>query len=657
MLEVQQRPLKRVVDFPDIRSIRGVDHRALADGTETAILQQHPLMLPPHEQTILSEGTGTTLDAPPWFEAIFRRAEDSPSAPAVICGGVTTDYATLVGRARSIAALLHGRGIGPGSLIGVGLDRSMELIATLLGVLRTGAAYVPIDPSYPPQRISTMIASAGLDAVLTRRGLEASFEGAPVWFFEDSESLPPLETEASPASGGAVYAIFTSGSTGVPKAASVRHSGFANLLDWYETELDLTDRDRALVISSPSFDLTQKNFFAPLRSGGAIVLDDCRTYDITRILGLIREHRVTLINCTPSAFYPLVDAAASGAYGEIATLRFAVLGGEPISLPRLRDWLTAPNCSAEVVNSYGPTECTDICLIHRLHRGNLDDFPFVPLGHEIPNVSVSIRDEELRVLPDGDTGELCISGAGLGFGYLRDPAKTAEKFVGGIYRTGDLAKRLPCGTFEFRGRADHQVKVNGHRIELGEIEIALASHPDVAEAVVTSSGNRITAHIQGRADERSLRDHLADLLPSYMCPARFIHVTAFPLTPNGKVDRKALVSEDEVNAATPILQPAGNLETGILRLWSELLERPLEDPTANFFDLGGNSIHLAVVHVRLREMTGTDFPITELFARPNARALAEFFEPRRAATTATAAQERSRLAKAGFARFQRPDKR
>lgn len=613
-------------------------------------------MLPPHEQATLNAGNVPTTGSTRWFERIFEQAEATPGSPAVICGGKVMDYATLVGRARGVSSVLKEQGIGVGSLVGIGLHRSPDLIVALLGVMDAGAAYVPIDPSYPAQRISTMVASAGLDGILTRKEFGVVFEGAPLIWMEDAP-LHGLAEAREHHADSPVYAIFTSGSTGVPKAASVRHSGFSNLLDWYETELALAATDRALVISSPSFDLTQKNLFAPLRTGGAIVLDDCQTYDIPRILGLVREHGVTLINCTPSAFYPLVDAAAGNGFADLSSLRFAVLGGEPISIPRLRAWLNHPVCQAEVVNSYGPTECTDICLIHRLHRANLDDFPFVPLGHEIPNVSVSIRNEDLQPVPDGETGELCISGKGLGFGYLNDPQKTAEKFVGGFYRTGDLAKRLPCGTFEFRGRADHQVKVNGHRVELGEIEIALSRHEKVTEAVVTATAEQITAHIEGSADVASLRDHLAGLLPAYMIPSRFRFVSAFPLTPNGKVDRKALAVETERPVEARPSSADSGLESRILALWSELLERTITDPNANFFDLGGNSIHLAVVHVRLREMTGREFPITDLFALPSASAISKHLACEADDSSHRAAQDRSRLAKAGFARFQRPQKR
>lgn len=555
-----------------------------------------------------------------------------------------------------IAAQLQAAGIGRGHFVGAGFHRSVDLIAALVGILKSGAAYIPLDPGYPAARIQQMRTSARLETVITNGSMVANFPGVRVLRIEDAPSVSP--TAHALRGNDPVYAIFTSGSTGQPKAASVFHSGFGNLLEWYRTELDLGENDRTLVISSPSFDLTQKNLFTPLLTGGTLVLDECQTYDITRILGLIRDHGVTLINCTPSAFYPLVDAAEADGFSAISSLRFAVLGGEPISIPRLRAWLEHPSCRAEVVNSYGPTECTDICLFHRMHKGNLDVFPFVPLGREIPNVQVTIRGEHLELLADGETGELCISGAGVGGGYLHDPERTADRFVstndeGLLYRTGDLAKRLSCGTFEFRGRADHQVKVNGFRIELGEIEIALANHEAVREAVVTARDQKLTAHIRGEATVAELRDHLSSRLPAYMIPAEFRFVVEYPLTPNGKVDRKAL-AESGGTPAGPSRLSDNTLQSRILALWSEILENTVTDASANFFDLGGNSIHLAVVHVRLREIAGRDFPITDLFAHTSAKALAVHLSPQQGTQGASAVQDRARLAKSGFARFQRP---
>lgn len=617
-------------------------------------------MSPPSPDLVPGMASGEHEHAALWLDAFTRRASAHPARTAILSGERQVRYDELDEWSDRIARMLGDAGIGSRHYVGAGFHRGAELVAALLGILKSGAAYIPLDPSYPPARISRMLASARLEVVLSQEPYLGLFEGARVLSIEDATQPYEASDDAGPVDGDPIYAIFTSGSTGEPKAASVFHSGFANLLDWYGGELALGEDDTTLVISSPSFDLTQKNLFAPLLTGGRLVLDESRTYDITRILGLIRDHRVTLVNCTPSAFYPLVEASAASHFADLASLRFAVLGGEPISIPRLRAWLEHPQCRAEVVNSYGPTECTDICLFHRLHRGNLDAFGFVPLGREIPNVRVSIRNENLDPLPDGEIGELCITGEGIGGGYLHDAARTADRFAGihsdvahpVLYRTGDLARRLPCGTFEFRGRADHQVKVNGFRIELGEIELALGTHGSVREAVVTANGGKLTAHVRGDATAAELKAHLTNSLPAYMLPAEFRFVEKFPLTPNGKVDRKALA---DVRTETPGLsEDTGlSLEGRILSLWSAMLGRSVTDAGANFFDLGGNSIHLAVVHVRLREMTGRDFPITDLFAHTSARALAAHLSPREGTRVSSAVQDRARLAKSGFARFQR----
>lgn len=584
----------------------------------------------------------------------LSQAARVPDRTAVVSGDSQITFKQLDHLSDRIASALRSEGIGKGDFVGIGLPRSIELIASLLGALKCGAAYIPIDPGYPAARIAHMVGSSGLRKIVTSSSFAPSFTGTPALL---TDQLPEVPQDFAPIANSPedlIYAIFTSGSTGLAKAASVRHQGFGNLVRWYVDELTLTDSDTTLVISSPSFDLTQKNFFAPLVTGGTLVLDAADNYDIHRISSLIAEHGVTLINCTPSAFYPLVDATAPD-FASISSLRFAVLGGEPILVERLRDWLTHASCRAEVVNSYGPTECADICAFHRMHRANLDAWPFVPTGKEIPNVTVTIRDESLAILPDGELGELCIEGIGVGGGYVNDPARTAERFVGGVYKTGDLARRGSDGVIEFRGRADHQVKVNGFRIELGEIEIALGKHPLVTEAVVTAADNRLTAHVQGNTDAASLKDHLAGSLPSYMIPAEFLFVESFPLTPNGKIDRKSLVAPVE-KVALPATDD-GSLESRILALWSEILQRPVSDPTANFFDIGGTSIHLAVVHVRLRAMTEREIAITDLFANPSARSLAAHLSPSRNEASNAASQDRARLQQAGFSAFRRPARR
>ncbi|WP_052573098.1 non-ribosomal peptide synthetase [Haloferula sp. BvORR071] len=581
------------------------------------------------------------------FEARARRA---PDETVIVAGERSLSAADLEARANRLARHLQTMGVCPGVYVGIGLGRSIELIVALLAVVKAGGAYVPLDPGYPRERLDHMVAAAGLKLVITLPELAGNFNATAVDVNDAAlEELSPAPVSSFATAEDPMYAIFTSGSTGQPKAASVFRKGFANLVEWYLAELGADHR--TLVISSPSFDLTQKNFFAPLLGGGLLVLDEGTTYDISRISRMMRSHGITLVNCTPSAFYPLVEADGAA----LASVRFAVLGGEPISIPRLRAWLETG--AAEVVNTYGPTECTDICAFYRMQGRNLDAFGFVPLGHEIPNVRVTIRDEDLAVVPDGEMGELCIAGIGLGGGYLNDAERTRKAFAlaGGVYRTGDLARRLPCGTLEFRGRADHQVKVNGYRIELGEIEIALDTHEAVREAVVLARDGRLTAHVRGTATAAELKTHLATKLPAYMIPGEFVFRDSFPLTPNGKIDRLALATEENSSHGFHRTND-GSLVERILGLWSDLLEKEVSDPEANFFDLGGTSIHLAVMHVKLREMSGKELAITDLFARPSAKALADFLSPQAAATTSSA-QDRARLQQAGLARFRRPSPR
>jgi amino acid adenylation domain-containing protein len=592
-----------------------------------------------------------------WHARFMQHTQRAPSQSAVIGGGETWTYRELAQRADQIAQHLAAAGIGRGDFVGLGLNRCLELPAALLGILQSGAAYIPLDPAYPAARIEQMIASSRLRWILTTRTLAAQFPNSEVICLEDLGEVSVSPTHAHPRlPRDLFYAIFTSGSTGQPKAAAVYQAGFENLLDWYVRELSLSPADRTLLISSPSFDLTQKNFFAPLMSGGTLVIDPEPIYDITRIDKLLRQHKISVINCTPSTFYPLVDAAAATDYAALASLRVVVLGGEPISIPQLRAWLEHPQCHAEVVNSYGPTECTDIATFHRLNRKNLADYAFVPLGREIPNLKVTLCDEALQPVALGEIGEICISGISLGNGYLHDPEQTAKVFQPPYYRSGDLAKRHPSGILEFRGRADHQVKINGFRIELGEIEIALQQLPAIREAVVIAVENFLIAYVQGNATRNELTTLLAARLPHYMIPSDFHWLETFPQTPNGKIDRLAL-AQLNVSAAAVAAAPSTSQVAQILELWSEVLGRPVSDRHANFFDVGGNSIHLAVIHLRLMKLAGTEFPITELFALPSAQAIADFLSPQATDFAKSDAAARARAAQSGYRQFRRPTHR
>ena len=307
-----------------------------------------------------------------WTDKFERQAALTPTKTAITSDSRTLSYSDLNERSNKISALLRSHGIGRGHFVGLGLPRSLDLPVALLGIMKSGAAYVPIDPGHSAARIAHTISSGKIQFVVTHKDLADEFPTAKTLCVDDL-----------------IDAISTSGSTRKSNAPITYQRGFENLLHWYSIELTLGPSGKMLVISSPSFDLTQKNFFAPLLTGGILVLDDCQNHDVSRITEMIQHQGVTLIHCTPSVFYPLVDASAASDYGALSSLRFAVLGGKPITINRLRDWLEHHNCSAEIINSYGPTESTGIGAFHRLHRGNLNEFPFVALNENMNRLANS----------------------------------------------------------------------------------------------------------------------------------------------------------------------------------------------------------------------------------------------------------------------------
>lgn len=582
------------------------------------------------------------------FEAQVLR---SPNATALELDGSTMTYAELNARANQLAHYLRKTGVSPNSLVGISMERSFDLIIAIYGIIKAGAAYVPLDPTYPIERLRYMASAVKLEVLITHSSCsnwcEASL-GLNVLRLDESRTLLDQESTVNPElvtrGEHLLYIIFTSGSTGQPKAAGVYHQGFANLMNWFVDEFEITNQDHALLVSSLSFDLTQKNLFATLRTGGVLHLYPSGPYDVSVLTRLIQDHGITLINCTPSAFYPLIEPWDERAAHALASLRAVFLGGEPISIPRVRPWLCDPACRAEIANTYGPTECTDICGFYRLRRGNLDEYPFVPLGRPIHNVQMAIVDEQLRLCPIGVAGELVVGGAGVGAGYINDPEMTRAKFVENslssvnsrqLYRTGDQAKWHPSGVIEFLGRLDHQVKIRGFRIELPEIERAVETHPAVSEAIVVldqvDHGNDpqlvccYRVHASAQVSTSELKKHLADCLPNHMVPNLYQLFTSFPLSPNGKVDRKALterVREDRSCSAIPLPVAELGLEDQIRVAWCQLLNRDTVGLDDNFFDLGGDSLRLARLHQHLELLLKHPFPITDLFAHPTIRGMA-----------------------------------
>ncbi|MDB6021486.1 MAG: amino acid adenylation domain protein, partial [Pedosphaera sp.] len=503
------------------------------------------------------------------------QAAATPDSTAVVCDESRLTYAELNERSNQLAHYLRRCGLQRGARVGISLGRSIDMAVGLYAILKAGGAYIPLDPTYPRERLASMLQDARASFLLTRTDFLERLptdEALKTVCIDHEKEAIARESRENPVPvaqpSDLIYIIYTSGSTGRPKGAGVYHQGFNNLVHWFVEEFAFSETDRAFMISSPSFDLTQKIFFGPLIRGGELHLLPDGPYDPTLISDLIEKNRITLINGTPSAFYPVIEPATAEQCRKVASLRCVFLGGEPISLPRLRPWLENEHCHAEVDNTYGPTECTDISAFYRMNRANMDRYEFVPTGGPIYNAQLTVVNPQLVLCPINVPGELCIGGVGVGAGYVNDPALTAAKFVTNpfpeissprLYKTGDLARYLPDGNIQFLGRLDHQVKVRGFRIELREIEHALASHPAVSEAVVVlyhapaGSGAATegmlaayyTCHGGDPADAGELRRFLLQKLPDYMVPSAFVCLKKFPLSTNGKVDRKALPTPEQ----------------------------------------------------------------------------------------------------------------
>ncbi|HEX5890086.1 MAG TPA: amino acid adenylation domain-containing protein, partial [Pyrinomonadaceae bacterium] len=579
-------------------------------------------------------------------ELFAEQAREEPERIAVACGAEQMSYGELNTRANRLARYLRRNGVDTESRVCICLEPGLELIVAVLGVLKAGAAYVPLDPAYPDNRLAFMLGDCGAQVLLTESRLLDGRLGpgnVPTLCVdaEREEILceSPDDPDVNICGDNLIYVIYTSGSTGRPKGAGVTHGNFINLVDWFVSEFAVAERERVLIISSFSFDLTQKDIFSTLATGGQLHFPASTLYDPAEILATISEKEITLVNCTPSAFYPLVDSAKPG-FQKLATLKHVFLGGEPINVLRLREWSMHRN--AEIVNTYGPTEATDTCSAFRL--SDLEPRTSAPpIGKPSDNVELLILDEYFNLIPQGVAGELCVGGAGVGRGYLNNPSATAERFVphpyssaagARLYRTGDLARHLPDGNIEFLGRLDHQVKVAGYRIELGEVEAAMVQHEAVSECVVVvrddAHGNaRLVAYVVPEPavqlpEASALRRYLADSLPAHMIPSVFVALETFPLTPGGKVDRRALPPPSTMGNGTGsnYAAPRTAVEEVLAGIWREVLAVERVGIHDNFLDLGGHSMLAMRCVSAMRRLFRVDIPLRVLFETANLEELA-----------------------------------
>ena len=566
------------------------------------------------------------------------RARQNPDAPALTCGEVTLSYGELDRRSNQLARWLREQGAGPESRVGLRLDRSVDLVVGILGVLKAGAAYVPLDPGSPRERQDFILEDAEIRIVVGKEELERL-------------DLPAGDLESLGDASSLAYVIYTSGSTGRPKGALITHANVARLFDATESWFgfckgDRCERDVWTLFHSYAFDFSVWEIWGALLHGGRLVIVP---WEVSRspelFLELLVRERVTVLNQTPSAFAQLAQVETQR--GAVATdLRLVIFGGEALDPATLEPWFARHGDTRPLlVNMYGITETTVHVTCRPLSAADARGEHRSVIGVPIPDLSLIVMDRNLSPTSIGVPGELVVGGAGLARGYLGRPGLTAERFVpdpaGGrpgarLYRSGDLGRFLPNGEVEYLGRLDHQVKIRGFRIELGEIETALAALPGVRQAVVMvreeSGDRRLVAYVVGDVSVAELRASLRERLPDYMVPAAFVTMAALSLTVNGKVDRKALPTPEQTGRKeATYLAPRTPVEEVLAGIWADVLGLERVGAADHFFDLGGHSLLATRVMSRLREAFGVELPLRDLFVAPVLADLATRIEAARRA--------------------------
>ncbi len=572
------------------------------------------------------------------FEAQVRAR---PDAIAIECEGSSLTYAELDARANRLAHAIVARGARPRTYVGICLPRGIDLVVALLAVAKSGAAYVPLDPDHPADRLAFMVEDAKAPFIVTdarRRGLFAGdaivLDGADAAAIAELPRTAPAQRAAP---GDECYAIFTSGSTGKPKGVVLTHRAVINTFDWVTRTLTVGPGDRLLFVTSPCFDLSVYDTFGALGAGATVVVaTSALLKDPDALATALVERNITIWDSAPAALQRLVTLFPSKSKG--APLRLVMLSGDwiPIGLP---DAVRAAFPAARVVSLGGATEAA--IWSNWFPIGALDPrWTSIPYGRPIQNARYHVLDTRMRPLPIGVVGDLYIGGACLAQGYLRRPELTAERFVSDpfsaasgerLYKTGDLARYFDDGELEFLGRADFQVKIRGYRVELGEVEAALLEVPGVHEAVCTAvadaSGQKsLVAYVVPKAgvelEPEAVRAAIATRLADFMIPSQIVVMEGMPLSSNGKVDRKALPDPSVRPRVAAVVAPRNDSERALVTIWKELLGREAVGVTDNFFDLGGHSLLAVMLVSRVARDLGVKLPVSRVLQSPTIEALA-----------------------------------
>lgn len=668
------------------------------------------------DEQVLDSWNSGHLPIPPeatMASLFLQQAQTHARRIAIVTGAGSSDrreqmtYQELEQQSRTLACQLIQSGIGPGEQVGMLLQPSLEMIVAIVAIVRAGGAYAPLDPGTPAGRINGMIADLGMHRLITHRQLAADIEtdslividlDKPIATVSEAEA-DRLAIDVLPAGNPLFYTIHTSGSTGKPKAAGVYHQSYVDFILWWTQEFGFSPQDRMLLVNKVTFDLSQKNIWGALLTGGEVHLNVEPHFNPVTVAELIERHKITWMNCTPSMAYALAESqlgesdveqspaqslersmeqsleqsdvdklqttdSARSIYQRLNSLRYLFLGGEPVDKSRLADWMLSPDFQGELVNTYGPTECTDLCCTHRFTADEFTRLNLpVTVGTALPNLQVHVLDRHNNRLPEGIIGEVVIGGSSIGVGYLNNAAMTAEKFIPNplngiagshLYRTGDLGYFREDGTVIVRGRVDFQVKIRGYRVELGEIDSALRTHTTVADAVTVVDQNNNqqliayvvlqntaaseqeesavgqTGHMEAsdksrqcqkntdQSSRHTLKAHLQALLPDYMVPSVYVVLDTIPLNANGKVDRSALPkpADDDRIFGRESLQPRNSVEEKLCEIWKKILQQDTIGVTDNFFERGGHSLSITQVYSRIVKTMNVDLSLSDLFERP-----------------------------------------
>jgi amino acid adenylation domain-containing protein len=612
-----------------------------------------PLLTERERRRLLIEWNDTKKDYPKYksIQELFEaQAERTPDTTAVTFEGEQLTYRELNQHANRLARYLIKLGVGPEVLVGVYMERSLEMITGLLGILKAGGAYVPLELNYPMERLEVLLDDTRAPVLLTQQRLVETLpkHGAKVLCLDSDWETISHESEQKPLSpvspDNLAYVIYTSGSTGKPKGVQITQRALVNFAASASTTFELAPNDRVLQFASISFDTAAEEIFPCLIRGATLVLRTDSTLDsVALFLQKCRDWGITVLDLPTVYWHEVTEKLSSEQLTVPEQLRLVIIGGEKANPERMAQWQKTVGDRVRLLNTYGPTEATVVTTMWELGpsfqtNGSLRE---VPIGRPIPNVQAYILDKDLNPVPIGVSGELHVRGIGLARGYLNRPDLTAEKFIPNpfsgnpgerLYKTGDLVRYLPEGNIEFVGRLDNQIKIRGFRIELGEVESLLCQHPRVRDTAVMvredEPGNKcLVAYVAPRQQQvltvSELRSFLKAKLPEHMMPSAFVFLDALPLTPNGKVDRRALPVPDRArpDLAVTFVAPRNPVEEVLAGIWAETLRLGRVGIYDNFFDLGGHSLVALQVMSRLQNALRVEVPLRTLFEKPTVAGL------------------------------------